>query len=226
MCPLATLPQSASRTDATDPSSQRGAALLIAILLAVVLGALAAGVVTGTITETAIASAHRCALEASYAAEAAFERAVYDLALIPDWTVVLSSSPSSQTSTFTDGQTAPRAPDGRRLDIARLSAERQRDSDARDGSFIDAADWPRWQLYAQGALDELATPATGPPAYLVVWVADDGDGDGDPTRDSNGQILVHAEAYGVGGARRAVEGAIKMSAPGVVQSLTRRAVRP
>jgi hypothetical protein len=193
--------------------------------MAVVLGALAAGVITVTITETTIAGAHRSALEASYAAEAALERAIHDLATVTDWSAVLSTPPSSQTSTFLDGHISPDGPDGRRLDVARLGLERQRNSDARDGSFINAADWPRWHLYAQGSLDLLATPATGPPAYLFVWVADDGEGDGDPAHDSNDQILVHAEAHGVGGARRSVEAVIRRSGPGVVQVLTRRALR-
>jgi hypothetical protein len=63
------------------------------------------------------------------------------------------------------------------------------------------------------------------PAYLLVWVADDGEGDGDPAVDSNGQILVHAEAYGASGACRGVEAAIRRAQPPVVQVLARRPVR-
>jgi hypothetical protein len=43
-------------------------------------------------------------------------------------------------------------------------------------------------------------------AYVVAWVADDPDEtDGDPSRDSNGVILVRAEAFGTRGAWRAIE---------------------
>jgi hypothetical protein len=39
-----------------------------------------------------------------------------------------------------------------------------------------------------------------------VWIADDpGETDGDPTRDSNGILLVRAEAFGVRGSWRVVE---------------------
>jgi hypothetical protein len=206
-------------------SDQRGAALLITLLMVVVLGALAAGVVTITITETMISGAHRTAQETAYAAEAALERAIHDLATIGDWSPVLALPPGNLTSTFFDGQLSPTAPDGRRLDTPTLTVERQRNSDARDGPLVTASDWPRWRVYAQGSLDRLPTRAPGPPAYLIVWVADDREGDGDPGRDTNGQILVLAEAYGTGGARRAVEAVIRRSAPGVVQLLTRRAVR-
>jgi hypothetical protein len=203
---------------------ERGAALFIAILVTLILGALAAGLVAVTMTETMISGAHRSTAEAVYAAEAALERAVHDLATVTDWSAVLAPSPGNLTSTFMDASAEPLAPDGRSLSVPALTASRQRASDARDGTFLPAGDWPRWQLYGSGALESLPLPAPGPPAYLLVWVADDGDGDGNPSADANGQILVHAEAYGIG-ARRAVEAAVRRVAPGVVQVFSRRPAR-
>ena len=41
--------------------------------------------------------------------------------------------------------------------------------------------------------------AGGNPAFLAVWVADDAvDGDGDPSADKNGVILVRGAAFGPG----------------------------
>jgi hypothetical protein len=206
-------------------ADERGAALFIALLVAVILGALAAGLVAVTITETMISSAHRSVQEAAFAAEAGLERAIHDLATVSDWSSVLSAPPANLTSTFMDGLSTIRTPDGRTFEVASLTSERQRTSDARDGPSLAVPDWPLWRLYAQGSLDRLPSPGPVSPAYLLVWVADDGEGDGDPGVDSNGQILVHAEAYGASGARRGVEAAIRRAQPPVVQVLARRPVR-
>jgi hypothetical protein len=51
-------------------------------------------------------------------------------------------------------------------------------------------------------------------------VADDGlDGDGDPAVDANGRMVVHAEAFGTGGARRAVQVSIARSPDGALAVL-------
>jgi hypothetical protein len=41
--------------------------------------------------------------------------------------------------------------------------------------------------------------------YVALWIADDGlETDGDPRADTNGILLLHAEAYGPAGARQVV----------------------
>ena len=50
-----------------------------------------------------------------------------------------------------------------------------------------------------------------PPAYLLVWVADDGeDGDGDAVRDSNSRVMLRVEAYGGAGAHRSIEAIVML----------------
>jgi hypothetical protein len=165
--------------------SQRGAALITALLVTVLLAGLAAVITSVTITETLIAASHRHASETAHAADAAIERALRDLAAIPDWTMVLLPAPAHVASTFVDGLARPMAPDGRELDVAALTLARQRDSDAREGPTVFGADAPQWRLFAHSALSALLpTGVPAQPAYVLVWVADDGlDGDGDPALD-------------------------------------------
>jgi hypothetical protein len=197
-------------------SNERGSAILMALLLALLVGAIAAALVTVTTTETLIGASYRHAQEASFGAEAALERALHDLSTVPDWSQVLAAPPSNLTSTFDDGQAVVSGPDGSTLDLARLTALRQRDSDARYGATTFGADTPQWRLYAHAAPRDLSSNASlDMPLYLVVWVADDeSDGDGDASADSNRRILVWAAAFGAGGARKAVEARIARTATG------------
>ena len=206
---------------------ERGAALIVALLIGILLAGLGAMLITVSNTETLITAAHRHAQEAWYAAEAALERALRDLDVIPDWSLVLAPSPANLQATFVDGQSYPTAPDGRTLDVQALTLRRQADSDPQAGPGIFGADSPQWRLFGHASLVSLLPAgAPGQPAYLLVWVADDGlDGDGDPSRDANGRVLVFAEAYGTAGARRAVEAVVARPADGIICVLTRRAVR-
>jgi hypothetical protein len=190
--------------------------VLVALLLSLLVGAIAASLIVITTTETMIAASYRHGQEASYGAEAALERALHDLAMFPDWSQVLAEPPGNATSTFDDGEVAPRAPDGRILDFAGLTASRQRDSDARDGPGAFAGDSPKWRLFAHARTRDLGESlGLDLPLYVVVWVADDeSDGDGDATRDSNHRILVWAVAFGTGGARRSVEARVARTEAG------------
>lgn len=201
---------------------ERGAALITALLVTALLAGLAAVITSVTITETLIAGAQRHAYEAAYAADAALERALQDLSAIPDWTMVLLPPPAHLEATFADGLVRAKAPDGRQLDLAALTLVRQRDSDAREGPAMFGADSPQWRLFAHSAFPAmLPAGVPGQPAYVLVWVADDGfDGDGDPSLDANSRLLVFADAYGGGGARRSVEAAVGRSTDGVVHVLT------
>jgi hypothetical protein len=215
---MAALTPNSARRLRRDLSGEHGAALIIALLLTMLVAAIGAAVVTITNTETMIAAGYRQAHEASHGAEAALERALHDLAIVADWSSVLTAPPGNLVSSFTDGTTAPAAPDGRTLDLVSLTAERQRDSDARDGAGVFGADTPQWRLFAHAPIQDLLPPPRPTlPLYLVVWVADDGgDGDGDPAVDGNRRIVVHAEAFGSVGARRAVEASVARSPDGLL----------
>lgn len=196
--------------------SERGSAVLVALLLSLLVAAIAAALVVVTTTETLIAASYRHAQEASYGAEAAIERALYDLAAIPDWSTVVAPPPANVTSSFDDGEVTPRGPDGRQLNLAQLTADRQRDSDARDSPGVFGGDTPQWRLFAHARLGELSSsPGLDLALYLIVWVADDeSDGDGNAAADSNSRILVWAVAFGAGGARRSVEARVARAPSG------------
>ena len=196
--------------------SERGSAVLVALLLAMLVAAIAAALVVITTTETLIAASYRHAQEASYGAEAAIERALHDLAAIPDWSTVLAPPPANVTSSFDDRKSTPRGPDGRLLNLAQLTADRQRDSDARDSPTVFGGDTPQWRLFAHARVRDLSSPpGVDLAVYLVVWVADDeSDGDGNAAADSNDRILVWAVAFGGGGAKRSVEARVARASSG------------
>jgi hypothetical protein len=196
---------------------ERGGATIVALLVMILIAALGAALVVITTTETLIGASYRSAQEAAHGADAAVDRTIHDLAVLADWSVVLAVPPANVRSTFDDGAGAPRGPDGRQLDLLALTAARQRDSDVRAGAAIFGADSPQWRLYAHAPIEELLPSARIVlPVYLVVWVADDGlDGDGDPARDANGAIAVHAEAFGTNGTRSGVQASIHRLGNGI-----------
>jgi hypothetical protein len=205
---------------------ERGAALLVALAATALLTAIAAALIVSVSTEMLITGSFRAGQEALYGADAGLERAIHDLAAIPDWTAVLSSPPARAAS-FDDGVGVGRAPDGRPLVMGVLRSERQAVSNATYGASAFGPDNPVWQLFGRASLAAILPPgAIGQPAYVLVWVADDGlDGDGDPSRDGNGQIVMHVDAYGVNGARRGIEAAIARAGPAGVRLLAWKETR-
>ena len=175
---------------------------LLTVLLAGVL-LLAYGLATSFManTELAIASADRAGREAMYAAEGAAQAAVAELLAQPGWSGALDGS---LTSTFQDATQTPAidSPD-RLFDLPARTAALQAGSDLTPAG----ADRSQWHLFAWGPASMLLSPpASVGPYYLAVWFADDsGDGDGNPSADANGIVIVHAEAYGRAGLLRAVE---------------------
>jgi hypothetical protein len=153
----------------------------------------------GSATETLISANYRTAHETFYAAEAGLARAVSDLQRAADWSLALGGAVTSGLQ-FAG---APVAPDGRALDPSALTRRLQAESDAEAGADPDR---PVWTLFGHGPLSRLLPDEGAVRGYLILWIADDpADGDGVPTFDANGRILVRCEAFGERGARRTVE---------------------
>ncbi len=194
-------------------SNQDGSALVIALLAMMLLTALGAATVMVSTTETRIAGNYRDSQEALYAADAAVERVVQDLLLVPRWNDILNGTTQSG---FTDGSsTTPTAlPGGGTATLccgpSTATAQLQAETDTLN---LWGANNPQWRLFAWGPLNAmLPNDQIDSPMYVAVWVADDpadsADGitvDGNPLLDANGTLTLHAEALGPGGTRKVIE---------------------
>jgi hypothetical protein len=114
------------------------------------------------------------------------------------------------------------------VDLAQRTVARQAESDA---FYALTPNRPVWRLLAHAPLDRL-TGSGAAPVYIIVWIADDVDeADGDPLHDSNGVLMLRAEALGLRGARRRIEVTVaresqgKGSAPNAGDTLNRSEVR-
>ena len=184
-------------------SDDRGTALIIALLAMMLLTALGAATIMVSRTETAIANNYRNSQEALYAADAAVERVIQDLLMVPRWNDILGGT--VQSGIIDGAETAQKAlPGGGRITLTSATTQLQAATDAAD---LWGANNPRWRLYAWGPLSELLPDETlDSPMYVAVWVADDpAETDDDPLADVNGTLTLHAEALGPGGTRKVIE---------------------
>lgn len=190
--------------------NETGSALIIALMSMMLLTALGAAVVMVTRTETMIASNYSNAQEALYAADAAVERVMQDLLMVPRWDDVLGGITKSA---FVGG--APNAaitlPGGGSLTLCDTACP-VTTATGQLQQVTDTADmWgpnnPQWRLFAYAPLRELLPNNQIDSAmYVAVWVADDpAEEDSNPLADTNGTLTLHAEAYGPGGTRKVIE---------------------
>lgn len=169
--------------------------LVIVMMALTLLTGLGTVLVVGTMTETAVAAGYRQGMETFYAADAAVEFAIRDLAARSDWDGVLTGD---ATSAFVDGP-----PGGTRqvgaavVDLARATAE----VDAILAARVAPSRAPA-QLYAYGHFEALlAAAASRSPAYLGVWVAEPA-----PDEDAPAIRLLYVvgRAYGPTGGVRTI----------------------
>ena len=170
--------------------------LVAAMMALMLLTGLATVLILGTMTETAVVASYRRGIETFYAADAAAEFAVRDLARAPDWDAVVDGD---AWSTFVDG-----APGGTRrvgaatIDLTQATAEVGPMVAARSDHALVGL-----QLYAYGPFGDLAPSAADlPPMYLCVWVAEFADDEDEPPAER--VLHVIARAYGSTGGQRSV----------------------
>jgi Tfp pilus assembly protein PilX len=202
-------------------TTDRGAALLLALVATALLGALGVSLLVLADTELRVASNDGSSLEAFYAADAALERAVQELATLPEWSSVLTGAVKSS---FSEPTTSLVLPSKRSIDLIALTAALQGSSNTGGSQGVNT---PVWRLFAWGPLTALASSGwIENRVYVAVWVADDpSETDGNPGADTNGVVFVHAEAFGVGGARRMVEATVARVSAGIVRELSWKEVR-
>jgi hypothetical protein len=190
----------------TRVRSEEGAALIIALMSMMLLTALGAAVIMVSNTESRIADNYRNSQEALYAADAAAERVVQDLLMIPRWNDILNGTAKSA---FVDGTMGGQKtlPSGGQVTLwgTGTTATSQLQAET-DTANMWGPDNPSWQLFAWGPISDLLPGVVRSPMYVAVWIADDpAEDDGNPAADVNGTLTVHAEAYGPSGTRKVVE---------------------
>jgi hypothetical protein len=190
----------------TRVRGEEGAALVIALMSMMLLTALGAAVIMVSNTESRIADNYRNSQEALYAADAAAERVVQDLLMIPRWNDILNGTAKSA---FVDGTIGGQKtlPGGGRVTLCcdANTATGQLQAETTTANLW-GPDNPSWRLFAWGPVSQLLPGVVRSPMYVAVWIADDpAEDDGNPAADVNGTLTVHAEAYGPSGTRKVVE---------------------
>ncbi len=196
-------------------------ALMISLMALLLLTALGLALVLTTSTETMIAGNYSNGAEALYAADAGIERAMEDILTVADWNTILGGT---ATSAFIDGSAGGdrTLPGGGTINLnqvvnmancGKLTTCSDADMDAVTVERPWGENNPRWQLYAYGDMNDIVPTSTvNSPFYVVVMVADDpADAlpgqppDNDPAKDSNGALLMRAEAFGPGNSHKVIE---------------------
>ena len=186
--------------------STRGIALVVTLLALLVLVALTGALIPLTSSETAISAHHRRAAQTLYAAEAALEWTLQELQPVDSWDALLAGS---RRSALWAGPTTQRLAGGATLDLDRVTVELQR----RGAGASGAGRGLRSRLYAHGPLSAILPrePSLGL-LRVAIWLADDpAETDGDPARDTNGVVLLHAAGVGPSLAQRAVQATLRRS---------------
>ena len=167
-------------------ANEQGTALIIALMAMMLLTALAAAVVMVSSTEVKIAGNYNNAQETLYAADAAVERVVQDLLLVPRWNDILAGTVQSA---LIDGSAAAvkSVPGGGSIrlccDAASATGQLQAATDALNQWGTNN---PKWKLFAYAPLKN-----------MLPDVAMDS-----PT---NGTLTLHAEAFGPTGTHKVIE---------------------
>jgi len=193
--------------------NERGVALIIVLLSTMLLTALAVSLVLLTSSETLLTANYRNAHDALYAADAAVERVVQDLLTVGQWNDLLQAG--NLQSSFTEGATSVRLPDGTQLDVARECARVQAETNR---LHVWGANDPTWRVYAYGPMANMLPEGVDSRAYVLVLVGDDpSESDGNPLADTNGVLTLHAEAWGAGGSHKVIEMTVARTASNEIE---------
>jgi hypothetical protein len=199
------------------PRSDAGIALLLVVVSLALFLAVTAGLVLMASMEMRMAGAERARHAVRGAAEVALERALQELAIAADLNEILAGSVRSGVA---GADLSPNVGEWGVLDLSGLTDSLQRETAAANQW---GADGQVWRLFGYASLDVLldaagsgasgaggASGAAGSPFYTVAWVSDDpADGDGNPSADANGRVVVRAEAFGPFRSRQALVATVR-----------------
>ena len=185
-------------------------ALLTALFASALLAGIGLSLAMLGSGEATLAARDRDRTSAAYAARAAAAVGIAELRRQPSWAGARApgayAERSASPAQIVDTSLAPMSPWGAPLDLRGLTVQLQSETDAAGG----AGDPVAWRLFAYAPIARLVPSGPWTRCYLVVWVSDDrADGDGNPSADTNGSILVHAEALTADGGRAIVEATVQ-----------------
>src|SRR2546427_6652494 len=137
--------------------------IILALMATLLMSALSAALILTTSSEALIAANFRNAQEGVYAADAALERAMVDLASVPGWNSILDGSTQS---TFIDGSPSGvrTLADGSLLDLGQtvnmMNCRQATPCSASNLTAVTAerpwgANNPVWRVFAYGPLSSL-----------------------------------------------------------------------
>jgi hypothetical protein len=170
------------------PTSEAGSAIVLTLVVIGCVLTAAAGLLSVATGDHRMAANFQTGTRTRYAAESIAAYAVAALARPGGWDAALAGGRAPFAETTTQVQTSWSTA----LDLAAETAMLQQQANARWGAGPDT---PIWQLFASGSLHELLQmePEFGSP-YVAAWIADNVDGDANPLEDSDGILVVRAEA--------------------------------
>lgn len=209
------------RDEPRSSRSDHGMALVVTLLAMALVSAIGAGLALSSAAARMADHNHEDAVALLNSAEAALELVARDLDRMADWSLALDGRVRSATVDGASNGTRTLA-DGTLVDLTLLTnewtcgspspcSELQRLASTAERPWGAAN--PRWQPFLHAPLPALANPRMTWAPYIAAWVGDDAaetDGDpltdgGGPARDGRYVIRVRAVAFGLGGARRAIE---------------------
>jgi hypothetical protein len=174
----------------------QGVALVVVMMTISLLAALVGALTLAVITDTAIAANYRDGADVLYAAEAAVEFVLQEVAGVDDWSDLLDEGQSA----FVDGPPAGiRDVGGVTVDLDRATADITLAATAAPGDVHLPS-----MLYAFGWFRDLVPGIAGSSVYVAVWLADRSTAPKDDAAPP-GKLSIVGEAFGTRGARRAVE---------------------
>lgn len=200
-----------------------GAALVMTLVASMLLAAIGLSLLLLTDIEATVSASHRDGAEVFHAADGAIDHVVQELALLPDWTPVLSGAVRSRLA---GPLVLPAGAGGGAIDAGRLTAEVQQ---AAYGGAPWGVDTPRWRLFTHGPASDLADGAGLPSGrvYVLVWISDDvAERDGNVEADSNGVVVVRARAMGVRRSQCDIQAVVgRTEAAGILRRISWRVMR-
>jgi hypothetical protein len=179
------------------------------LLLAMFLVGVTGWLVGHVRVDTEMRAANEDALVGNRLAEAALQSVAMALGQQPDWTPVDTLAVALPLTLPCPSSTAPLVT----ADEPRERAWLQNETNAGSRWGADTPAWqPLWACHAAGVLGQW--PARGSNPSVMVWVADDPEGDGQPLRSGNQRLLLTAVVHAGGGARGEAAATVWRTGPG------------